>query len=198
MIQSKLVREGKEAPIDRAIFWPALITVVVAIMLLVIFEERIKTGLGNVFSFTTHQLGFIYVWFTLFAFFLLLWFALGKYGNVRLGGPDAKPEFSKMSWIAMFFCSGIGTSLLYWATIEWVYYYQWPPFGIEPESQEALIWASSYGIYHWGPLGWVAYTLTALPIGYAFHNRKLPTLRLSTASIGFIGEKMQKYLRKSF
>ena len=70
-------------------------------------------------------------------FGVLLWFAFGRYGSVKFGGPDAGPEFRKLSWIGMLFCAGIGTSLLYRATIEWVYYYQAPPFGIEPESAEA-------------------------------------------------------------
>ena len=61
----------------------------------------------------------------------------GKYGDIRLGGPDAKPEFSRWSWIAMFFCSGVGTSLIFWSSIEWSYYYGAPPFGIEKNTQAA-------------------------------------------------------------
>ena len=77
----------------------------------------------------------------------------------------------------MLFCAGIGTSLLYWATIEWVYYYQAPPFGIAPESAEAADWAAMYGLFHWGPLAWALYCIPALPIAYAFHNRKIPFLQ---------------------
>ena len=74
----------------------------------------------------------------------------------------------------MLFCAGIGTSLLYWATIEWVYYYQAPPFGIEAETAEAAHWAAMYGLFHWGPMAWALYCIPALPIAYAFHNRQDP------------------------
>ncbi len=127
---------------------------------------------------------------------MLLWFAFGKYGSVRFGGQDAEPEFRTLSWIAMLFCAGIGTSLLYWATIEWVYYYQAPPFGIEAESAEAADWAAMYGLFHWGPMAWALYCIPALPIAYAFHNRKIPFLRISQACRGVIGDRADGPLGK--
>lgn len=90
------------------------------------FSDSAGNVLGKIFSFTTGPLGFLYIWFFIVMAGVLVWLAFGKYGKVRMGGPDAKPEFKTISWIAMFFCSGIGTSLLYWATIEWVYYYSLP------------------------------------------------------------------------
>ena len=44
----------------------------------------------------------------------------------------------------MLFCAGIGASLIYWGPAEWVYYYTDPPMGIEPRSDEALVWATGY------------------------------------------------------
>ena len=117
--------------------WPALVAVVSAIVPLILFPEASAEILEKVLATITHKLGFLFLWFTFAVFGVLLWFAFGRYGLVRFGGPDAEPEFRTISWVGMLFCAGIGTSLLYWATIEWVYYYQAPPFGIEPESAEA-------------------------------------------------------------
>jgi BCCT family betaine/carnitine transporter len=88
----------------------------------------------------------------------------------------------------MYFCAGIGTSLLAWSSKEWSYYYVAPPFDIEPMTKEAGRWAAMYGMYHWGPLGWVLYSICAFPIGYAFYNRKASSMRLSTASSGVLGK----------
>jgi BCCT family betaine/carnitine transporter len=186
----------KSAPIDTQVFWPALIVVVAAIVPLMAMPERSAAVLDRIMHFTTHQLGFLYLWFTVAAFAVLLWFAFGRYGTVRFGGADAEPEFRKLSWIAMLFCAGIGTSLLYWATIEWVYYYQAPPFGIAAESAEAAHWAAMYGLFHWGPLAWALYCIPALPIAYAFHNRKIPFLRISQACRGIIGDRADGPLGK--
>ncbi len=52
----------------------------------------------------------------------------------------------------MLFCGGIGASILYWGCIEWAYYYQSPPFQLEPGSEEAVRWAATYGLFHWDQL----------------------------------------------
>jgi BCCT family betaine/carnitine transporter len=190
------VTQTKAAPIDRQVFWPALIVVVLAIVPLIVVPEVSAAVLDRVLALITRQLGFLFLWFTVAAFGVLLWFAFGRYGRVRFGGSDARPEFRTLSWVAMLFCAGIGTSLLYWATIEWVYYYQAPPFGVEPGSAEAAEWGATYGLFHWGPLAWALYCLPALPIGYAFHNRKIPFLRVSQACRGVIGDRADGPLGK--
>ena len=186
----------KSAPIDRQVFWPALICVVAAIIPLMAFPVQSEVVLNGMFSFVTSHFGSLYLWFTFSAFVVLLWFAFGRYGNVKFGHADDQPEFRKLSWIAMLFCAGIGTSLLYWATIEWVYYYQAPPFGLTPETPEAADWAAMYGMYHWGPLAWALYCIPALPIAYSFHNKKIPFLRIGQACRGVIGDRADGPLGK--
>ena len=190
------MKETHSAPIDKQVFWPALIVVVSAIVPLIAFPEASSRVLGRILEVVTHQLGFLFLWFTLGVFGVLMWFAFGRYGSVKFGDRDAVPEFRTLSWIGMLFCAGIGTSLLYWATIEWVYYYQAPPFGIEPGSADAAAWGSMYGLFHWGPLAWALYCIPALPIAYAFHNRKIPFLRISQACRGVLGDRADGWLGK--
>ena len=186
----------KSAPIDKAVFWPALVVVVAAVLPLVIYPEQATGVLNDILGTVTNNLGSLFLWFTSSCFGLLMWLAFGRYGSVRFGGADARPEFRTMSWVAMLFCAGIGTSLLYWGTIEWVYYYQAPPFGIEARTPEAAEWAAMYGMFHWGPMAWALYSVPALPIAYAFHNRKIPFLRISQACRGVIGDRADGPLGK--
>jgi BCCT family betaine/carnitine transporter len=188
--------ERSAAPIDSLVFWPALICVIGAIIPLVMLPDQSSLVLNQILDLITHKLGSLYLWFTFATFVVLLWLAFGRYGSVKLGAADDNPEFGTLSWIGMLFCAGIGTSLLYWATIEWVYYYQAPPFAIEAESALAAEWGAMYGLFHWGPLAWALYCLPALPIGYAFHNRKIPLLRISQACRGVIGERADGPLGK--
>lgn len=179
----------RHAQIDGSVFWPALLATLLAVALMLWFPEVSARGLSATFKVITHQLGFIFVWSGVAFLGLVAWISFGKYGGVRLGGPEARPDFSTLSWIAMFFCSGIGSALIYWAAIEWTYYYQAPPFGLEAGSQRAVEYAAMYGMFHWGPIGWSFYCLTAFPIGYAFYNRGGKGLRLSSACAGIIGQK---------
>ncbi|MEE9230085.1 MAG: BCCT family transporter [Acidobacteriota bacterium] len=177
----------KSAPIEFQIFTTGFVVVLAVIGALFLAGEKAALAIQAIFEFSTNQLGSFYIWFALFCFGVELFLAFGKYSKVRFGGPDARPEFSRMSWVAMFFCAGIGTALLAWSSKEWSYYYVAPPFDIEPMSKEASRWAAMYGIFHWGPIGWVLYSICAFPIGYAFYNRKKPAMRLSTSCSGLLG-----------
>ena len=176
--------------VDKFIFWVALAVIVCFSLPLVLFPAEGKAVLGTVLSWSTKTLGWAYLWFTIAAFGILIYYAFGKYGHVRFGGPDARPEFSLASWVAMLFCAGIGASVMYWGTIEWAYYYSGPPFGIEPRTQEATEWAAMYGLFHWGFTAWAVYCIPTLPLAYLYWNRKRPVLRLSTACEGVIGKRV--------
>jgi len=178
----------RSAPIETQIFASGFAVVLAAILFLFLAGDTASKVIDGIFKFSTNQLGALYIWFTLFCFGVELYLAFGKYGKVRFGGPDARPEFTRLSWVAMFFCAGIGTALMAWATKEWAYHYVAPPFDIEPMSKEASRWAATYGLFHWGPLGWVLYSICTFPIGYAFYNRKKSALRLFTSCSAILGE----------
>lgn len=183
-----MAENRRSAPIETQIFASGFAVVLAAILFLFLAGDTASLIIDRIFKFSTNQLGSVYIWFTLFCFGVEIYLAFGKYGKVRFGGPDARPEFTRLSWIAMFFCAGIGTALMAWASKEWAYHYVAPPFDVEPMSVEASRWAATYGLFHWGPLGWVLYSICAFPIGYAFYNRKKSTLRLSTSCSAILGE----------
>ena len=54
-------------------------------------------------------------------FIVVLYFS--KYGNMKLGRDDEKPEFSDASYFTMLFASGIGIGLFYFGVAEPVWHY---------------------------------------------------------------------------
>ncbi|HAD42354.1 MAG TPA: choline transporter, partial [Plesiomonas shigelloides] len=44
-----------------------------------------------------------------------------RYGDLRLGDDDQKPEFSYMAWFAMLFSAGMGIGLIFWSIAEPVF-----------------------------------------------------------------------------
>ena len=103
------------AQVDKPLFFSAAVLILVLVVFMVIFEASSGVALQKAFDFLTDQMGAVYIWGTLISGGFIAWLAFGKYKDVKFGGPDAIPEFKTFSWIAMFFCSGIGTSLLAWA-----------------------------------------------------------------------------------
>ncbi|WP_347861346.1 BCCT family transporter [Salimicrobium sp. PL1-032A] len=176
----------------RIMDWPTFAGALALLMLvtipLVIFPVAGKEVVSQANAFMTDKFGVLYMVMGLLVFAFLIFVAFSKNGHVKLGEEGEKVEFNTFSWAAMLFAAGIGSSILYWAVIEWVYYYQGPPFGVTPESKEAVQWATAYGIFHWGPIAWAIYTLPALPIAYFFYVRKKPVLKVSEAVRPVLGK----------
>ncbi|GED12333.1 BCCT family transporter [Aneurinibacillus migulanus] len=187
----------KSSNIDKAIFWPAL--AIVAILTIPIFlnPKQGTAALGKIHHVITESLGSVYLWAVIAAVVFLLWLAFSKYGNVKFGDPDTKPEFSTPSWLAMLFTAGIGASITYWCGIEWAYYYTAPPFGAEAKSMQAIDWAATYGLFHWGFSAWALYCLPALPIAYNLYVRKKPSVQLSAACEGVLKKGADSWLGKA-
>lgn len=174
--------------------WPtfigALALLVFTAVPLVAFPEQGEAIILSANEFLTKNYGVLYLLMGLGVFIFLMYIAFSKYGKIKLGDASVKPEFSTITWAAMLFCAGIGSSVLYWGTIEWAYYYTAPPFGAEPQSKEAIQWASTYGIFHWGPIAWAIYCLPALPISYFYYVKKKPVLKISEACRPVLGKKV--------
>lgn len=171
--------------------WPSFIATVAMILVvcipLALAGDSAAVFLQQIYDFIANQFGILYLLAAVGAVGFLLWLAFSRFGNVRLG--DDEVEFSQMSWIAMLFCAGIGAGLMYWCVIEWTYYFDTPPFGVEPHSTTAAEWASTYGMFHWGVTAWAFYCLPALAIAYPYYNRKLDVLRFSVSCNWFLKGK---------
>lgn len=178
----------KKDLIDWPTFIGALIILLLVAVPLVLFPESGAKFVTLANDFMTGNFGMLYLLMGLSAFGFLIFVAFSRNGQIKLGNKDEEKEFGDISWAAMLFAAGIGSSILYWGMIEWAYYYQGPPFGLDPKSDEAIQWASSYGMFHWGPIAWAIYTLPALPIAYFYYVRKKPVLKISEAVRPVLGK----------
>ena len=124
--------------IDWFIFICTAVVIVGVCAPLILFPEKGAQSVSAAFDFVTTNFGVFYIWSASAAVIFLLWLALGRHGRVRLGPEGCQPDFSTFSWAAMLFCGGIGSTVLYWGTIEWAYYYQAPPFDEAPGSAAAI------------------------------------------------------------
>jgi BCCT family betaine/carnitine transporter len=143
--------------------------------------------LQSTYDYIANEFGILYLLASVAAISFLLWLASSRYGNVKLG--DGDPEFGQLSWVAMLFCTGVGAGLMYWCATEWAFYYDAPPFGVEPRSAEAAEWASTYGLFHWGLTAWAFYCLPAIAIAYPYYVRKMNILRFSVSCNWFLKGK---------
>lgn len=181
-------------------WWTFLGTVAVllfAVVPMIVFPKTSQYVITQINETISNSLGSVYLLLGLVVFGFVLYIAFDKYGKVTLGKASDKPEFNNFSWASMLFCAGIGSDILYWGVIEWAYYYQVPPYGARGMTDEALEYATMYGMFHWGPIAWAIYVLPALPIGYLVFVKKKPIYKISHACRPILKGQTDKFLGKT-
>lgn len=98
-------------------------------------------------------------------------------GKVRIGGDDAKPEFTTFAWFSMLFAAGMGIGLMYWSVAEPVAYYtSWwhTPLNVVAKTQAAKELAMGATMFHWGLHPWAIYAVVGLSLAFFAYSKKLP------------------------
>ncbi|MDP3305668.1 MAG: BCCT family transporter [Erysipelotrichaceae bacterium] len=95
-------------------------------------------------------------------------------GNVRIGGPDAKPLLNKMSWFTITLCTTIAAGIMFWGMAEPIWHLAYPPvsLGIEPMSAEAAKFAMETLFLHWTFLPYAIYAVPTVVFAFAYYNMK--------------------------
>ncbi|SNT69456.1 BCCT family transporter [Psychrobacter sp. LV10R520-6] len=109
------------------------------------------------------------------AFCLLL--IVSPYGNIRIGGTNATPDFNRGSWLAMLFAAGMGIGLMFWSVAEPLAYasgWAGTPLGVEANSPEAFRAAMGATMYHWGLHPWAIYAVVGLSLAIFAYNFRFP------------------------
>ncbi|HEC84566.1 MAG: BCCT family transporter [Candidatus Parabeggiatoa sp. nov. 2] len=134
-------------------------------------------------------LNWYYIGVVAFFLFFVIWLLLSRYGDVRLGDDDEKPEFSYFSWFAMLFSAGMGIGLVFWSIAEPIYHFQSNPFITEGLTPEAADMAMRITFLHWGLHPWAIYVIVGLSLAYFAYRKKLP-LTIRSALYPIIGDRI--------
>jgi BCCT family betaine/carnitine transporter len=173
---------------DFRVFLPSILIILAVAIPLSVSPDLGYDMVQASFGFVVKYFGWLAMLIPPACIIFLLWLSFGPYGKVVLGGPNDKPEFSTLSWVAMLFCCGIGSSIIIWGVAEPIYYIDGPPLNLEPRSIAAYGIAHALPTYHWGIHGWAIYTVGTLAVAYSIYVRKAPRLRLSTSCEPLLGE----------
>lgn len=122
---------------------------------------------------------------------LCLFFIVTPIGRIRLGNPGSKPEYSRLSWLAMLFSAGMGIGLVFFGAAEPLSHFAIAAPQAEPGSQEALADALRYAFFHWGIHAWAIYAIVALALAY-FKFRKHELNLLSMTLKPLFGRTMER------
>lgn len=171
------------------------ILIILLVLWAAVFSDQAGALLLKIRSWSFEAFGPWYIYAMAFVVVLCLGVALiPATGKVRLGGNNAKPEFSGFSWFSMMFGAGIGIGMLIFSTAEPIYHFASNPDtivgAVEPKTAETMRSVYKWSFFHWGLTAWGCYGLVGLALAFFAYNRNLP-LTIRSGLTPLFGKKLE-------
>lgn len=189
----KIVRSDERKSIfglevNGPVFFTSSIIIIISIALTLIFKESAESYFGEIQALIANTGGWFFILSVNIFLIFMLYLAFSKFGQLRIGGQNAKPEFKTISWFAMLFSAGMGIGLLFWSIAEPINHFISPPMA-EGGTAEAAKEAMNFTFLHWGFHAWGIYALVGLALAYFTYSRGLP-LTIRSVFHPFLGDRI--------
>lgn len=180
---------------DRSVLYVSAGIALVFVAFSIILPSQMAKGANGVLSFLTTNFGWLYLIsvfvFTVFIFII----ALSRFGNIKLGLDDEKPEFTNFQWFTMLFGGGMGIGMVFWSIAEPMIHYMSPPVG-QPGTEKAMYDALRIVFNDFGLHVWIIYAVCGLALAYFQYRKGLPCL-ISSAFYPILGDRIRGPIGKA-
>lgn len=180
---------------DRSVFKISVGIAAFFVLVGVIIPEQLGNAMDIAQAFVLETFGWFYqlvaTFFLLFAAFMIF----SKYGKIKLGKKDDKPEYNRPTWFAMLFSAGMGIGLLFYGVSEPISHFATPPLG-EGSTEQSAILGMRYTWLHWGLHAWAIYAIVAMALAYQKFKNNAPGLMSATLR-PVLGEKVKGPIGKT-
>ncbi len=191
--------------IHNPVFVISGLAIVAFVFLTLAFQNDIEPVFSGLRVWLTSSLDWFFIGAANVFVLLCLVLIVTPYGSVRIGGPDATPNYSYTGWLAMLFAAGMGIGLMFFGVSEPISHYSsaiagttleegartdWAPLGAAADNQEeAIRLGMAATIFHWGLHPWAIYAIVALSLAIFTYNKGLP-LTIRSIFYPIFGERV--------
>src|ERR671917_208872 len=177
--------------IDPVVFWIAAVVSAAFVVWGILGTKSLAAVFDAVlWSFLVPNFGWVFILSSFGFLAFAVYLAFSRYGKVRLGGQDERPEFSTVSWVAMMCSAGMGIGLMFFGVAEPLSHMGAPPFGLaDPNTKGAAQVAMQYTYFHWAFHPWAIYAIMGLALAYFTFRKGMPNL-VSTAFYPLLGDRV--------
>ncbi|PRC91713.1 choline BCCT transporter BetT [Solimicrobium silvestre] len=154
----------------------------------IIDTQHVAAIMRLVLGWITEGFGWYYFLVATLCIVFVIFIASSKFGNIKLGPDNSKPEYNLFTWGAMLFAAGIGIDLMFFSVAEPVTHLLAPPEG-EANTIAAARQAMSWTLFHYGITGWSMYALMGMALGYFSYRYDLP-LSIRSALYPILGKRI--------
>ncbi|WP_225085058.1 choline transporter [Pectobacterium colocasium] len=157
-------------------------------LMTMLFNKEANDWITHALNWVSATFGWYYLLAATLYIVFVIFIASSRFGSIKLGPEQSKPEFSLMSWAAMLFAAGIGIDLMFFSVAEPITQYMMPPEG-QGQTMEAARQAMVWTLFHYGLTGWSMYALMGIALGYFSYRYNLP-LTIRSALYPIFGKRI--------
>ncbi|MDR1677854.1 MAG: BCCT family transporter [Deltaproteobacteria bacterium] len=174
--------------VDGVVAVPTIVMLLVLIIWIMMDDGNVTAKMNQVTNFYTSKFGDLYLVLGLVCLLVSLYLVFSKYGNIKIGKPDDKPEYNDFQYWMILFCSALGAGICIWGLAEPLYIMKSSVYGLKAGSPQMAEKALSYAFLHWGWIPWAFFGLPGVMYGYYIHNKSMaPRFTMPLRSL--FGEK---------
>lgn len=158
------------------VFLTSAVVIVAFLVAGSVFTEATSSAATAAMDFIAMYFGWFYILAATGFLIFVVALMISRYGRLRLGPDDSRPEYKTIPWFAMLFTAGMGIGLVFYGVYEPAYYLD-PSSGspiAATDPGERATEAMNYTIYHWGLQPWAIYIVLGLAMGYFSFRKGLP------------------------
>ncbi|MDQ8202818.1 BCCT family transporter [Pelagicoccus sp. SDUM812003] len=178
--------------INPPVFYGSAALILLFVLFAALAPEQADALFSGLQSQVTDKFGWFYVLAVAGFLVFVIFLAVSRCGDVKLGPDHSKPDYSYRSWFAMLFSAGMGIGLMFFGVAEPVMHYASPPEA-DPGTIEAARDAMRITFFHWGLHAWAIYAVVALSLAYFAFRHKLP-LTIRSALYPLIGDRIHGWI----
>ncbi|WP_083974512.1 BCCT family transporter [Kitasatospora mediocidica] len=177
-------------PTDRVVFGISAVLVLGVVAWGVFAKDSLGRTSSRALGWVLHSFGWLFVVAADVFLVLAVLLACSRFGRIRLGRDDERPEFSTLAWIAMMFSAGMGIGLMFYGVGEPLQLYAEPQpgSGLTAQTPAAAQQALEFSLFHWTLHPWAIYAMGGLALAYTTF-RKGRGNRISAAFVPLLGSR---------
>lgn len=191
--------------IHNRVFAISGLAVVAFVLLTLMFQAQAEPLFSSLRGWLTSNLDWFFIGAGNVFVLVCVGLALSPLGKVRLGGTQATPDYTYLSWFSMLFAAGMGIGLMFFGVSEPLSHFgsamggttldsgvrtDWAPLGAAAgDAGAAQRLAMAATIFHWGLHPWAIYAILALGLALFSFNKGLP-LTIRSVFYPLLGERI--------
>jgi len=179
--------------VDKHIFWPSILSIAAILVVVLCFSETAAPILSTFQSYISVRWSWFIMLIVALNFFYIMYIAFSKFGTIKLGKDDDKPEYKFLTWICMLFSTGVGIGFICFGVAEpmWHLFTSTHTSIMNTTGKPAGVpMAIQISIMDWGASCWGLFSLGGLAIALPSYRKGLP-MCVGSSLYGLMGDKVK-------